>query len=142
MLSSVGLDSEVAGAELRQRAVHGKIDIRIDADESPLPGFGAAVFVIVGQETFHALETAPEKAGLRPRAQMRERIVDEDVDRSRNYVIGGRAKFAFLADNLAFAEAVQNGRAFRPVLQLRARDLFQRRQILDQLIDAHRLARR
>jgi len=37
---------------------------------------------------------------------------------------------------------MKNGRAFRPILKLGARNFFERRQILDELIDAQRFARR
>ena len=76
------------------------------------------------------------------RAQMGQRIVNKNVDRARNDVIGGRTEIAFLANDLAFSITMQNGRGFRPVLQLRPRHFFQRREISDELVDAQRFARR
>ena len=72
---------------------------------------------------------------------MRHRIVDGNIDRARDDVVGGRPELALGADRLALAITMQNGGAFRPIVQLAARHFLERRQIFDQLIDAQRLTR-
>ena len=72
---------------------------------------------------------------------MRHRIVNGNIDAARDDVVGGRAELAFSADRFALAITMQNGGAFRPVVQLAARYFLERRQIFDQLIDAQRLTR-
>ena len=140
MISAAGHFAEkIARPKLRQRPIHRKIDIRIDANELALMRAGAAIFGVVGKKAFHSREAA-EKAGMGARAQVREGVADKYIDRSRDDVIGGRTKLAFLANGLAFAESMKNGRAFGPIFQLRTRHFLERRQIFDELIDAQRLA--
>ena len=127
------------GPELRDRFVHGQIDVRVDPDELALVRLRALVVAVVDEKTFHPRDASAEESPAGLRAQMGQRIVDGNVDRARDDVVGGRAELAFGADRFAFAIAMEDGRAFRPVVELPARDFLQRRQILDQLIDAERL---
>ena len=55
---------------------------------------------------------------------MRERIVNEYINRAGDDVIGGRAELALFANNLVFAKAMKNRGAFGPILKLGARNLF------------------
>ena len=103
--------------------------------------FCPPIRLVVGQKTFHALETAAEHSYHRIGPQMRQRIVNENIDRAGNDVIRGRTELPFFADDFVFAEAVKDSCTFGPVLELRARDFFQRRQILDELINGQRFAR-
>src|SRR5437868_7986381 len=73
---------------------------------------------------------------------MRERIVNENIDRAGDDVVGGRAELAFLANDFAFAVMMKNGRALGPILELGARDLFERWKMFEELIDRQRFARR
>jgi hypothetical protein len=103
---------------------------------------GTPIGVIVRQKTFHAAHTAAEKISHRMRAQMRQRILDENVDRARDDVICGGTKLAFATNDLAFAKTMEHSRAFRPVVELPTRHLLQRGQIFEELIHTQRLARR
>jgi hypothetical protein len=67
---------------------------------------------------------------------MREGILDGNVDRARDDVVGGRAELPFHANRFAFAVTMEDRCAFRVFLQLHRRDFFQRRQILEELLDA------
>ena len=80
--------------------------------------------LVVSQKTFHPPHTAAEKIADRMGAQMSERIVNENVDRAGDDVVGGRAELALFANDLAFAVTVKNGGAFGPILELRAGDFF------------------
>ena len=71
---------------------------------------------------------------------MGERIVNKNINRPGDDVIRGRTKLAFLANKLPVLVAMQNRRAFPPILELRSRHLFERRQVFDELIDAQRFA--
>ncbi len=102
----------------------------------------AAIARVVGQETFHPRKAAPEKPEGGAGAQMRERIVDENINRPGDDVIRRRTELAFFANDLPLPKTMENGRALRPILKLGARNFFERRQILDELIDAQRFARR
>src|SRR5206468_5116268 len=62
--------------------------------------------------------------------------MNENVDAAGHDKKSGRTEIAFFAHDLALLIAMQNGRAFRPIVELRARHFFERRQILDELIDA------
>src|SRR5205823_11143477 len=115
---------QFAGTEFRQRTIDRKIDIRVDADEFSLVRFRTKIGLVVGQKTFHSLKTAPEQSDDRIGAQMRERIVNENVDRAGDDVIRGRTERAFFAHDLAFAITMENSRAFGPVVQLGAWNFF------------------
>ena len=86
--------------------------------------FRAMIGLIVGQKTLHPPHAAAEKTPDRMGAQVGERIVNENVDRARDDVVGGRTELALFANNFAFAVVVKNGRAFGPILELRAGDFF------------------
>ena len=86
--------------------------------------FRAMIGLIVGQKTLHPPHAAAEKTPDRMGAQVGERIVNENVDRARDDVVGGRAEVALFANDLAFAVTVENGGAFGPILELGARDFF------------------
>src|SRR6266700_8286315 len=64
--------------------------------------------------------------------------MNENVDRPGDDVIRCGAKLAFLANDLTLFVAMQDRRAFRPIIKLRTRHFFERGQILDELIDAQR----
>ena len=132
---------KLARPELRDRLVHGQIDVGVDPDEFPLVRLRALVVPVVDEKTLHPRDAPSEESPAGFGAQVGERIVDRNIHRARDDVIRGRAELAFGADRFAFAVAMKHGRAFRPVVQLPARDFLQRRQVLDQLIDAERLSR-
>src|SRR5436190_923566 len=67
-------------------------------------------------------------------------ILDEDIDRSRDNIISGRAKLALPANDFTFFVMVNYGGPLGPIIQLRPRNFFQGRQIFDQLIDTERIA--
>src|SRR5581483_4696875 len=101
-----------------------KIDIGIDGDEFSTVRIGAAVGVIVRQKTFHMAHAASEKISQRMRAQMRQRILDENINGARDEIVSGRTELAFAANDFAFAKTMDHGRALCPVIELRAWDLF------------------
>jgi len=91
--------------------MHRKIDICVNADELALMRFGASVFIVGGEKTFHPRNTAAEKTGRGPVAQMCERIVDKNINRAGDNIVGRGTELAFAADDLAFAKSVLDGRA-------------------------------
>src|SRR6184192_2554880 len=71
---------------------------------------------------------------------MRERVMNENIDTAGHDIKRRGTEITFFAHDLALSVAMQNRRAFRPIIKLRTRHFLERRQILDQLIDAQRFA--
>src|ERR1700719_1968510 len=58
------------------------------ADEFAFMRFGASVFIVAGEKTFHPRNTAAEKTGRGPVAQMCKRIVDENINCAGHDIVG------------------------------------------------------
>ena len=89
-----------------------------------MSSFWPAISRVVREKTLHPFETAAKESNHRISAQVRERIMNENIDRAGDDVVSGRAKLAFFANNLTITIAVKDCRALGPVFQLGARNFF------------------
>src|SRR5216684_4733675 len=70
---------------------------------------------------------------------MCERIMDENVDATRNNKESRGTEITFFAYRLIFFVTMENRRTLSPIIELGTLHFFQRGQIFEQLIDAQRL---
>jgi hypothetical protein len=90
---------EFTGTELRQRLMDRQIHVRIYSDKLARATLRPRVHLVICEKTPHPRHAPAKDADRWSRSQMRERVMNENINAAGNDIKSSRIEIAFFADD-------------------------------------------